>query len=73
MTTGCLSFIEPTAAGEIVDTTISYEAEELERLRTLIGVVWEKITTLNLPDISGYEQSYKGILAFEQDLIDGVI
>lgn len=73
VTHGCLSFVEPTAAGEIVDTTISYEPEEIERLKLLIDRVWQKITTLDLPNISQYDQSYKGILAFEQDLIDGVI
>jgi len=73
VTSGCLSFIEPTVTGEIVDTTIDYQPEEIERLKILIARVWEKITTLDLPDISAYEESYKGILAFEQDLIDGVI
>jgi len=35
--------------------------------------VWQRIITLDLPDISKYEQSFKGILAFEQDLVDNTI
>jgi DNA helicase-2/ATP-dependent DNA helicase PcrA len=73
VTSGCLSFVEPTTTGEIVDTTIQYEPEELERLKLLIDKVWQKIISLDLPDIGEYEQSYKGILKFEQDLIDGLI
>jgi DNA helicase II / ATP-dependent DNA helicase PcrA len=73
VTSGCLSFIEPTASGEVVETRIEYTTEDLDRLKSLIEKIWTKIVNLDLPDISGYEESYKGILAFEQDLIDGVV
>lgn len=73
VTGGVLSFVEPTPAGEIFQTDIIYQRDDLERFEKLLCAVWEHIVTLNLPDTSHYEQSYKGIQAFEQDLLDGVI
>jgi DNA helicase-2/ATP-dependent DNA helicase PcrA len=67
---GCLQFVEPTARGEILSLEASASAEELETFRHLIKAVWQKIMTLDLPDTSGYEQSYKGMLAFEKDLLE---
>ena len=49
---------------------ISFDDSELKDFVKLINSVWQKIKSLDLPDISGYEQSHKGILAFEKDLID---
>jgi ATP-dependent exoDNAse (exonuclease V) beta subunit len=70
---GCLSFIEPTKAGEIVTLDLSFEKEELERFTRLVEIVWGKIMALDLPDTSTYEQNARGMAAFEQDLLDGVI
>jgi DNA helicase-2/ATP-dependent DNA helicase PcrA len=70
---GCLSFIEPTKAGEIVTLEMPFEKEELDRFTRLVEIVWEKIMALDLPDTSQYEQNTRGIAAFEQDLLDGVI
>ena len=70
---GELAFVEPTKSGEIATLDMTFERDEIERLRLLIGKIWEHITTLNLPDTSGYEQNLKGIQAFEQDLLDGLI
>lgn len=70
---GVLSFVEPTPSGEIHSTEIHYDAADLDRFKQLIERVWHHIITLNLPDTGHYEQNYKGILAFEQDLLDGVI
>ena len=36
----------------------------------LVRAVWHCITTLELPDVSEFEPNYKGVLAFEQWLID---
>jgi DNA helicase-2/ATP-dependent DNA helicase PcrA len=68
-TAGYLEFIEPTKAGDISTLDMTFEKEELDRFRQLIQRVWERVITLDLPDTSGYDQSYKGILAFEQDLL----
>lgn len=70
--TGIMQFVEPTPSGDIISLVDEFNINELERFRQLINKVWTNITQLNLPDISKYDQSYKGILAFEQDLLDGV-
>jgi DNA helicase-2/ATP-dependent DNA helicase PcrA len=72
-TAGYLEFVEPTKAGDISTLDMTFEKEELERFGQLIQRIWEHIITLDLPDISGYDQSYKGILAFEQDLLDNTL
>lgn len=67
---GVLQFVEPDSHGEIHALEASFTDEELQRFRTLIAAVWQAIITLDLPDISEFEPSYKGMLAFEQDIID---
>jgi DNA helicase II / ATP-dependent DNA helicase PcrA len=67
---GVLQFIEPTAAGEIVALEAAFTVEELTQFAQLIEKVWQHITTLDFPNISEFESSYKGILAFEQSLLD---
>jgi hypothetical protein len=66
---GCLQFVEPTPRGDILSLEASCSPEELETFRLLIKAVWNKIMTLDLPDTSTYEQNYKGMLAFEKDLL----
>ena len=70
---GLLQFIEPTNVGNIIELETDFSDSDLSEFTTLVGSVWKRITTLNLPDISGYDQTYRGILKFEQDLIDGTI
>lgn len=67
---GILQFVEPTPGGEILAIDATCTDEELERFTALIQKVWHCITSLHLPDTGNYEQSYKGILQFEQDLLD---
>lgn len=56
---GILQFVEPDQAGNIhaLETTIS--ADELARFKQLLAAVWHCITTLELPDIDGFDASYK--------------
>jgi len=68
---GIMQFVEPNTSGDIIALNTTFEIEELKRFAELINAVWRRIITLDLPDISKYEQSYKGVLAFEQDLLDG--
>ncbi|PID31331.1 hypothetical protein CR983_01670 [Candidatus Saccharibacteria bacterium] len=67
---GCLQFIEPTQSGDIVELESVFSDDDVARFRRLIDVVWHKIITLDLPDVSGYPATYKGVLQFEQDLLD---
>ncbi|MDB5187388.1 MAG: uvrD [Candidatus Saccharibacteria bacterium] len=66
---GCLQFVEPTPRGDILHLEATCTSEDLETFRQLIKAVWKKITTLDLPDTSSYDQSYKGMLEFEKDLL----
>lgn len=69
VTGGCLQFVEPTPSGEIVSLEEVATSEELNRFKRLIVAVWEKIITLDLPDTTTYSQDYKGMLAFEAELL----
>jgi len=42
---------------------------DVEKLKKLIQVVYNKIISLDFPDVSQYPKSFKGILEFVQDLI----
>ncbi len=69
-TGGVLQFVEPDAkTGDILALEDTFSAEDLDRFKQLISVVWRKITTLDLPDISPYEPSYKGMMQFEEELL----
>ena len=67
---GVLQFVEPTSAGSIVAIDLQPTPDELERFARLIEVIWRHIMAVDLPNTDDYEQSYKGILAFEQNIID---
>jgi DNA helicase-2/ATP-dependent DNA helicase PcrA len=73
VTHGQLAFIEPTKAGETIVLNLDLTDQDLERTRLLIQAVWKHVTSLSLPDTSRYSPDLKGVLAFEQDLIDGLV
>ena len=73
VTQGKLAFVEPTASRESIVLDLDLTTEEYDRTVQLIKAVWKHIVTLNLPDTSGYSDDYKGVLAFEQDLIDEIV
>lgn len=70
---GIMQFVEPTTSGNILTLDTEFNNDEIDRFKKLVGAVWQHIVKLDLPDISNYDQSYKGIIAFEQDLIDNII
>ena len=66
-----LWFVEEVTFTELVLDTSDME---VARTRKLIEAVYKKIVTLDItPDISKYGETYKGLLAFEDDLIEGVV
>lgn len=67
-----LEFVEADTSGSIKRLEIDFNTEELNRFKLLLKSVWKHIMSLDLQDVSTYEQNYKGILAFEQDLIDQI-
>ena len=65
-----LQFVEPDMkTGDILSLEDTFSEEELAEFARLVGIVWRKITTLELPDISGYSADYKGMVQFEKDLL----
>jgi DNA helicase-2/ATP-dependent DNA helicase PcrA len=73
VTSGSIIFVEPTKRGDIVSIDVDFNTQDTEQLKKLIGAVWRHIINLNLPEINTYEQTLKGILKFEQDLIDNIL
>jgi DNA helicase-2/ATP-dependent DNA helicase PcrA len=73
VTHGQLAFIEPTKSGESKLLCLDLSTEDVERTKKLVCAVWKHILALDLPDTSAYSADYKGVLAFEQDLIDEVV
>ena len=67
---GVLQFVEPDKAGNICALEAEFSADELQKFTKLVTGVWNCIKQLELPDTLNYEPTLKGILAFEQYLID---
>ena len=73
-TGGRLQFVEPDMkTGDILSLEDAFSSEELSEFAKLVNIIWQKITTLDLPDISDYSADYKGMLQFEKDLLTGEI
>lgn len=69
---GVLQFVEPTTTGDIVALEATFATDELVQFARLVERVWDHIIDLKLPDTSHFEPTYKGILAFEQSIIDSL-
>ncbi len=65
-----LEFVEPDSNGIIAPPlVISFDKNEEKELKKLIAAVWQKVQSLDLPDVSGYMNNYKGTMNFIEDLI----
>jgi DNA helicase-2/ATP-dependent DNA helicase PcrA len=69
---GVLQFVEPTKRGEILALESSFTTDELHRFSRLIEAVWRHIVTLELPDTTTFEPTFKGMLALEDLLLDEI-
>lgn len=67
---GILQFVEPTTEGNILSIDATFTTQDLNDFAQLIQAVWRRIIALDFADTSAFDQSYKGILAFEQSIID---
>lgn len=67
---GTMQFVEPTPEGQILSINTDFCEDDIESFKLLISAVWKHIINLDLPDVSKYDKSYKGIIAFELDLIE---
>ena len=71
---GRLEFIEPDAHGKLLSPLeLGYDQKEMDQFIKLISAIWQRIQSLQLPDVSKYPSSLKGIKQFEADLIEGKI
>lgn len=68
-----LEYVEGDENRNIIELSLEPEIQDVERVKKLIGIVYKKIITLNFPAIESYSKDYKGILAFEEDLLSGKI
>ncbi len=77
---GLLQFVEPikesgikgTVKNKIVslDLDLKDREEEMHRLKRLTCIVYNKIMNLDFPDVSNFEPNLKGILEFEDWLLE---
>lgn len=68
-----LEFIEPDTHGEYILWQMGENHDGIVRMKKIIEAVYRKISTLDFPDISKYEKTLSGVIAFEDDLIAGNI
>ena len=73
VTKGTISFIDTDDIKEISIDLTAISSDELDRFKKLLVAVYAKITNLDFPDITKYESSVDGIVAFEEDLILGKV
>jgi DNA helicase-2/ATP-dependent DNA helicase PcrA len=69
----CLEFIEADGNHETQRLELAFDQAELDRFTKLLTVVWQRITSLDLPDIGVYAPNYTGLLSFEDDLLAGKV
>ena len=67
---GVLQFVEPDTQGVIHSLDETFSKDELAHFTQLIGAVWRCIAELELPEVSDFEPTIKGILAFEDYLVE---
>lgn len=67
---GTIQFVEPTPGGDILALSLDFSDEEVAEFSMLLQAIWKHIATLDLPDTSNYEPTYKGMLQFERDILD---
>lgn len=64
-----IEFVEPDAKGEIVLLDYLYDDEKITAFTGLIAQIWQRILALDFENTDTYPMDYRGILAFENDLI----
>lgn len=68
---GRLVFVEPTEDGKLAELPpLNYDNDEIKRTKELILAVWNRIKKLDFPDTSSYSKDLKGIIEFEDWLIE---
>jgi DNA helicase II / ATP-dependent DNA helicase PcrA len=63
-----MMYLEAETAKDLI-RSYSPTAEDIERMKQLIAIVWQKIHSLDFADTTSYAVGIDGILAFENDLL----
>lgn len=64
-----IEFIEPDPRGEVVLLDYVYDESKLSDFKRLILAVWQRIQALDFTLDKEYEESLRGILNFERDIL----
>jgi DNA helicase-2/ATP-dependent DNA helicase PcrA len=72
VTDAYLEFIEPDDEGLINELHVSFDEQEYAQIKQLARAVWDKIQTIDIPDVSGYDTTIKGVELFEQYLLEDI-
>jgi DNA helicase-2/ATP-dependent DNA helicase PcrA len=65
-----LEFVEPDTNGNIVEPLkIIFDTAEETQMKKIIEIVWDKIQTLDFPDISLFEPNYNGVQKYIESLL----
>lgn len=67
-----MQFVEQDSNGDILSISTDFSDCDMDNFINLIKSVWKHIKNFDLPDVSKYDKTYKGMLAFESDLIDEI-
>lgn len=70
---GRLVFVEPTDDNTIAELKLDYNQADIDRTKQLIQAIWHRILNLDFPDTSAFSADLKGIVAFEDWLIDNLV
>ena len=70
VTKGVLESVEPDTNGRLHQLELEFDAEDLASFKKLLLAIWKRIMQLDLPDTSQLEPNYKGIVAFENQLLE---
>lgn len=74
VTSGGIEFVEADTDDKLLPILmLNLDSEKLERFKRLILCVWQHIVSLDFPDTADYSSDHKGLLAFEEDLLNGEI
>lgn len=71
VTKGRIEFVEPNQEGKIYTLELTFDHEELNRVRKLLEVIWQRVQQLDFPNVDEYDKSISGIRRFEDDLLGG--
>lgn len=67
---GRLEFVEPDDEGVCRSLSLSFTDDEVARTAELIESMWRHVQAFELPDVTGFAASMKGIREFETYLLD---